>query len=377
LEQQIIQYREIISNEKLIMDIIRSECDEIKNNFGDDRRTEIIDATEDVQLEDLIVPEDMVVTVTNSGYIKRNPANLYRLQRRGGKGIRGMETREEDYVTHLYFASTHDTLLFFTNLGKVFWRKVYEIPQTGRVTRGKAIVNLLELAADEKVAAILPVKSFDGGENAQKSILMVTKLGIVKKTLLGAFKYPLRKGIIALKIREDDEIITAAITSGEDDIILISKNGKSIRFKETDIRAMGRVATGLKGITLVSDDVVVGVVVFKEETSVLAVTENGYGKRSPTTEYRVQKRGGRGVIAIKVNERNGKVVGALPVEEDDAIMLITKTWQVIRMKMDMVRVIGRNTQGVRLINLDAGETVVGLDRVVERLGEEDGQQDDV
>lgn len=376
LERQIARFKEILQNDSLVMEIIRKECEEIKQEYGDQRRTEIIEAVDELLPEDLIATEDMVVTVTKSGYIKRNPASLYRSQRRGGKGVLGMGTRDEDFVSALYFASTLDTLLFFTNHGKVFWRKVYEIPMAGRAARGKAVVNLLDLAPGETVAAILRVPTFEQTEGEEKSILMVTKRGIVKKTELQAFKNPLRRGIIAIKIREDDEIISAALTSGNDDILLISRNGMSIRFKETDARNIGRVASGVRGISLADDDAVVGVVVFKEETSVLAVTENGYGKRSSTEEYRLQRRGGRGVIAIKVNERNGHVVGALSVTDTDQIMLIAVTGKVIRLKMDHLRVIGRNTQGVRLINLEPGEIVVGLDRVAEEQVDEETPEGD-
>ncbi|MBW2483793.1 MAG: DNA gyrase subunit A, partial [Deltaproteobacteria bacterium] len=277
----------------------------------------------------------------------------------------------DDFVSDLYLASTHDMFLFFTNRGKVFWRKVYEIPMVGRTARGKAIVNFLELAEDEKVAAILPVASFDF--DVEHYIFMVTKLGRVKKTSLNEFRRPLRKGKIALRINEGDEIISAVITSGKNEILLISENGMSIRFDERDVRPMGRVAAGVKGITLKRGDSVVGVEVLATNYSILAVTENGYGKRSSVDEYRLQKRGGKGIIAIKASERNGKIIGAMQVVEDDEVMLIASSGKIIRINMQNIRVIGRNTQGVRLINLKSGEKVVAMDMVASEE-EENGDE---
>lgn len=361
LSKQIAWFKQVLHDEALVMKIIRDEFLEVKEQYGDERRTEIIEAPDEILPEDLIPEEEMVVTVTHSGYIKRNPVNLYRSQKRGGKGVRGITTIEEDFVSNLYLASTHDMFLFFTNQGKVFWRKVYEIPMVGRTARGKAIVNFLELAEDEKVAAILPVASFDF--DGEHYIFMVTKLGRVKKTSLNEFRRPLRKGKIALRINEGDEIISAVITSGKNEILLISENGMSIRFDERDVRPMGRVAAGVKGITLKRGDSVVGVEVLATNYSILAVTENGYGKRSSVDEYRLQKRGGKGIIAIKASERNGKIIGAMQVVEDDEVMLIASSGKIIRINMQNIRVIGRNTQGVRLINLESGEKVVAMDMV--------------
>jgi DNA gyrase subunit A len=359
LSKQISWYKQVLHDETLVMKIIRDEFTEINEQYGDERRTEIIEAPDEILPEDLIPEEEMVVTVTHSGYIKRNPANLYRAQRRGGKGIRGITTIEEDFVSDLYLASTHDMFLFFTNEGKVFWRKVYQIPMAGRTARGKAIVNFLELAEGEKVAAILPVASFDVEE--EHFIFMVTKLGRVKKTSLNEFRRPLRKGKIALRINEGDEIISAVITNGKNEILLISENGMSIRFDERDVRPMGRVAAGVKGITLKPGDSVVGVEVLATNYSILAVTENGYGKRSSVDEYRLQRRGGKGIIAIKASERNGKIIGARQVVDEDEVMLIASSGKIIRINMQNVRIIGRNTQGVRLINLEPGEKVVAMD----------------
>jgi len=355
LSRQIAWYRQVLADESLVLKIIRDEFLEIKEQYGDERRTEIIEAPDEILPEDLIPQEEMVVTVTHSGYIKRNPVSLYRSQKRGGKGVRGITTIEEDFVTDLYLASTHDMFLFFTNQGRVFWRKVYEIPQAGRTARGKAIVNLLHLSEGEKMAAILPVSSFETDE--EHYIFMVTKLGRVKKTSLSEFRRPLRKGKIALRINEGDEIISAIITNGSNEILLVSQDGMSIRFDERDVRPMGRVAAGVKGISLKRGGAVVGVEVLA------TVTENGYGKRSSVDEYRLQKRGGKGVIAIKASERNGKIIGAMQVVEDDEIMLIASSGKIIRINMQNVRVIGRNTQGVRLINLEPGEKVVAMDMV--------------
>ncbi len=376
LSKQIAWYKQVLHDEALILKIIRDEFVEIRDQYGDERRTEIIEAPDEILPEDLIPEEEMVVTVTHSGYIKRNPVSLYRAQKRGGKGVRGITTIEEDFVSNLYLASTHDMFLFFTNQGKVFWRKVYQIPMVGRTARGKAIVNLLELSEGEKVAAILPVASFDTDD--EHYIFMVTKLGRVKKTSLDEFRRPLRKGKIALRINEDDEIISAVITNGKNEILLISENGMSIRFEERDVRPMGRVAAGVKGITLRRGDSVVGVEVLATNYSILAVTENGYGKRSSVDEYRLQRRGGKGVIAIKASERNGKIIGAMQVVEDDEVMLIASSGKIIRINMQNVRVIGRNTQGVRLINLEPGEKVVAMDMVAteeEDNGEEFDQEE--
>ena len=369
LSQQISWYKKVLQDEALVLKIIRDEFLEIKEQYGDERRTEIIEAPDEILPEDLIPEEEMVVTVTHSGFIKRNPVNLYRSQKRGGKGVRGITTIEEDFVSDLYLASTHDMFLFFTNQGKVFWRKVYQIPMAGRTARGKAVVNFLELSEGEKVAAILPVASFDVGD--EHYIFMVTKLGRVKKTSLNEFKRPLRKGKIALRINEGDEIISAVITNGKNEILLISENGMSIRFDEQDVRPMGRVAAGVKGITLKRGDSVVGVEVLATNYSILAVTENGYGKRSSVDEYRLQKRGGKGVIAIKASERNGKIIGAMQVVEDDEIMLIASSGKIIRINMQNIRVIGRNTQGVRLINLEPDEKVVAMDMLAADEDEEE------
>jgi DNA gyrase subunit A len=375
LLREIAWHKEVLGDERLVMKIIRDEFTAIREQYGDTRRTEIIEAPDEILPEDMIAVEEMVVTVTHEGYIKRNPSDLYRAQRRGGKGIRGMSTSEDDFVSQMYVASTHDTFLFFTSLGRVFWRKVYEIPEGSRTARGKAVVNLLELGEGEKVAAILPVKTFTLEEGREQYIMMVTKKGIVKKTVLAEFERPIRRGKIALTIREDDEILAAVLTTGKDEILFVSKNGMSVRFKEENVRPMGRTASGVKGITLAPADELVGVEVLTgdPQATILMVTENGYGKRTAVEEYRLIKRGGKGVIAIKASDRNGLVVGALQVTDADEIMMITNGGKIIRTRMADLRVIGRNTQGVRLFNLGEGERVVALDRVAEP-GDDEGDE---
>lgn len=362
----------ILENESQVMNIIKNEILEIKETYGDERKTEIIDAVDEFLPEDLIAPEDMAVTVTHSGYIKRNPVSLYRSQHRGGKGVRGVTNIEEDYVSSLYVASTLDTFLFFTNHGKVFWRKVYQLPLVGRTARGKAIVNLLELTEGEKLAAILPITSFEDNDES-KTILMVTKYGRVKKTSLSEFRRPLRKGKRALTINEGDEIISAHILNGDDTIFMVSRNGISIRFHESDVRTMGRTAAGVRGMRLKSADYIVGASVIEalSDKTILTVTENGFGKRSPVEDYRIQKRGGKGVFAIKPSERNGNIVGSMIVEDDQEVILIADSGKMIRMGLDNVRVIGRTTQGVTLINLEEGERVVAMDILAQDESEDE------
>jgi len=359
---EIERLKKILGNETLITQIIKEEFLEMRDSYGDERRTEIIDAVDEILPEDLVIPEDMAVTVTHSGYIKRNPASLYRSQNRGGKGVTGVKNIEEDFVSNLYVASTLDMFLFFTNHGKVFWRKVYQLPLAGRIARGKAIVNLLNLAEGERVAAILPVSSQET-ESTEKTIMMVTSSGRVKKTDMQEFKRPLRRGKKALTINEGDEIIAAHILNGDDTVLLYTQKGMCIRFHESDIREMGRSAAGVRGIRLTGDDKVVSAIVVSSEYSILTVTENGFGKRSPIEEFRVQNRGGKGVFGIKASERNGNVIDAKQVKDDDEIIIIADSGKMIRMDLSTIRVIGRSTQGVKMINLDEGEKVVGMDTV--------------
>jgi len=376
LMRQITWFKQVLADQHLVMKIIRDEFTEIIEQYGDERRTEIIEAPDEILPEDMIMQEEMVVTVTHEGYIKRNPVDLYRSQRRGGKGVKGANTIEDDFVSNMYTASTHATFLFFTNHGKVFWRKVYEIPQAGRIARGKAIVNLLELTEGEKVAAILPVSTFDVAEGQECHIMMITKKGIVKKTVLSEFRRPIRRGKIALTIREDDEILGAVLTNGSNDILVVTRKGMSVRFNEQNVRSMGRTATGVKGINLAEGDEVVSVDVVHEGSSVVVVTENGYGKRSEVDEYRLIKRGGKGVFAIKASERNGLVVGAMQVTDEDELMMITNGGKIIRISMRDLRVIGRNTQGVRLFKLDEGEKVMAVDRMAEIISDDEEGEDE-
>ena len=360
--KDISRFKEILSSERIVESIIKEELTQIQNDFGDQRRTEIVASTKEITIEDMIVEEDMVVTISKSGYIKRTPITVYQSQHRGGKGKTAMSIKEEDFVKHLFVASTHHTFLFFTNMGKVYWCKVYEIPQHGRVSRGKAIVNLLSFEKDEKLATVLAVKSFEPGSH----VFMATKNGLVKKTDIMAYSHPRTGGIIALNLATGDELIGARITDGTMNIFLCSANGKSIRFHESDARPIGRVARGVRGMRLAAGDYIVGMEVLSHGQTLFSVTENGYGKRTSIDEYPVQKRGGKGVITIKTSERNGQVVSIMLVEEVDDLMLMTNTGKIIRMHIKGISVISRNTQGVKLINMDKGEKVVGALGLIEK-----------
>lgn len=360
--KDIARFKEILEDEHLIDKIIKEELTEIDHEFGDDRRTEIVESTTEITLEDMIVEEDMVVTISRNGYIKRNPITLYSNQRRGGKGKTAMTTKDEDFVEHLFVASTHHTFLFFTNLGKVYWCKVYEIPQAGRTARGKAIVNLLNFGKDEKLTTVLNVPAF----KPDLYIIKATKNGLVKKTDLMAYSHPRAGGIIALNLMPGDELITARITDGTMNVFLGSSCGKSIRFHESDIRATGRVARGVRGLRLLPGDTIVGMEVLNHGQTLFTATENGYGKRTSIDEYHIQKRGGKGVITIKTTERNGQVIAIQLVENDDDLMLITSSGKLIRIPVQGISVISRNTQGVKLIGIDSTEKVVGAVRLAEK-----------
>ncbi|MGA8019528.1 MAG: DNA gyrase subunit A [Desulfobacterales bacterium] len=359
--KDIARFREILGNERLVLDIIKEEIAEIQKEFADVRRTEIVHDTTEINIEDMIVEEDMVVTISKDGYIKRNPITLYRIQRRGGKGKTAMGTKEEDFVEHLFVASTHHTFLFFTNQGKVYWRKVYDIPQAGRTSRGKAVINLLNLAPDEKLTTVMAVAAFEPGHH----ILMTTRNGLVKKSDLMAFSRPRSGGIIAITLITGDELIEARLTDGTYNVFLVSAMGKSIRFHEADVRPSGRTSQGVRGMRLVKGDCIVGMAVLSHGQTLFTLTENGYGKRTSVDEYPIQKRGGKGVITIKTSERNGKVVALLLVEEDDNVMLMTDAGKLIRIPVNGVSVISRNTQGVKLIDIEEGEAVVGAARIEE------------
>jgi DNA gyrase subunit A len=361
----IARLKEILASETEILKIIVAELLELKEKFGDKRRTEIIDQTAEISLEDTIVEEDMVVTISHTGYIKRNAVTLYRAQRRGGKGKTGMKTKEEDFVEQLFIASSKDYLMFFTDAGKVYWLKVYEIPEAGRATRGKAIVNLLNLSTNEKITAILPVKEFA----EDRFVMMATRNGVVKKTPLMEYSHPRLGGIIAVNLDEGDKLISVALTDGRQDVLLASKSGKSIRFKESDVRTVGRVSRGVRGMTLEDDDLVIGMEILNEEytdSTLFTVTENGFGKRTELGEYRCQSRGGKGIITIKTTERNGCVVDIKQVVDENDLMLITDQGKILRVPVEGFSIIGRNTQGVRLMVTEEDERVVAVARLAEK-----------
>ncbi len=360
----ISRLKNLLENESLLMNEIVEELLEIKEKYANPRRTEIVQSVEEISLEDMIVEEEMVVTVTHSGYIKRTPLSLYRSQRRGGKGTTSAKAKDEDFVEQVFTASTHDYVLFFTSAGRVHWLKVYEIPQAARVARGKAVVNLLALSKGERVATILPVTEFKEGQY----VFLASKNGIVKKTDLMAYSHPRAGGIIGLTLDEGDEVVAARLTDGERHIMLSTSNGLSIRFEESQARPMGRTARGVKGIDLSRGDSVVSLEALEPHegvATILTVTEEGFGKRTRIAEYRVQARGGKGIITIKTSERNGKVIGVSRVNDGDEIVLVANQGKLIRTKARGISIIGRNTQGVKLFNLAEGQKVIGMARVLD------------
>jgi DNA gyrase subunit A len=355
LIKTIARLKEVLASNALILNIIVDELSASRDKFSDERRTEILQEVSQINVEDMIAEEDMVVTISHRGYIKRNALSLYQSQHRGGKGKIGMITREEDFVENLFIASTHSFILFFTNYGKVHWLKVHEVPQGARASRGKAIVNLLHLAPEERVTAILPLKDFSSG----KYVAFGTKRGIVKKTDLSAFSHPRSGGILAIQLDEGDELISATLTDGNQEFLLGTRDGMSIRISEKAVRSMGRTARGIKGIA-VNGSEVVGMEIVKAGTTVLTVTENGFGKRTPTAAYRTQNRGGKGTITIKTTARNGKVMGVKQIVDADELVLMSTKGKIIRLRASDISIMGRNTQGVKLIGLDQGETVVAI-----------------
>jgi DNA gyrase subunit A len=372
--KQIEYLRSVLGSEALVRKIIKDELVEIREAYKDERRTQIVKEDAEISVEDLIAEEEVVVTISHAGYIKRNPVSLYRAQRRGGKGKIGMGIKEEDFVETLFTASTHDFLLFFTDAGKVYWLKVHEIPEAGRAAKGKALINLLALKSDEKVTATVPVKEF----REDRYVVMATRQGVIKKTELSAFSNPRQGGIIALSLDEGDKLIGVEITDGQREILLGTKQGITIRFKEDDVRPMGRTAHGVRGITLEEGDEVIGMETITPDstTSILTVTEGGYGKRTPVTEYRIQGRGGKGIISVKTTERNGLAVGFLQVRDGDEIMLMAAKGKILRCRVDDIREIGRNTQGVRIIELEGeDDRVVAVARLVESGEREDAASD--
>ncbi|MCM8855241.1 MAG: DNA gyrase subunit A [Candidatus Thiodiazotropha sp.] len=361
---------DILGSPDRLMEVIRGELLDIREQYGDERRTEIIQNRLDLTLEDLITEEDVVVTLSHAGYAKAQPISTYQAQRRGGKGKIATATKDEDFVDKLFVASTHDTILCFSNMGKVYWLKVYELPQAGRNARGKPIVNLLPLDQDEQINAILPVRDYE----ADRYVFMATSSGTVKKTPLEAFSRPRSNGIIAVDLRDGDKLVGVAVTDGEQDILLFSSTGKAVRFSESKVRAMGRTACGVRGIRLEEGHQVVSLIV-ADEGDVLTVTENGFGKRTPIKEYPIHGRGGQGVISIQTSERNGNVVGSVQVIDEDEIMMISDGGTLVRNRVGEISQMGRNTQGVIMIRLSKKEKLIGVERI-ENLETDEGEEED-
>jgi DNA gyrase subunit A len=375
LEAELKEVRALIAELKSILDsrdkrmkILKDEMAEVAKAYGDDRRTEIIPDQTEFSVEDLIAEEDMVITISHSGYIKRTPVSTYRRQRRGGKGLTGATTKEDDWIEHLFIASTHDYMMFFSNKGQVYWLKVHEVPQGGRATRGKPIVHCIAVRNDEHITALVPVRAFTD----DRWLMFATRNGTVKKTVLSDYGNPRSNGIIAINIEKDDELIDVQLTDGNNDIVLATKDGMSIRFHESDVRDMGRATGGVKGIELSADDRVIGMVVIRRDATLLVVSEKGFGKRSELADYRVQKRGGKGIITFNNTDKTGDCVALKEVQPQDELMMITKGGVLIRVPVDGIRVIGRNTQGVRVMNLDEKDMVMSVARVVKE--EEGGEE---
>jgi DNA gyrase subunit A len=359
--KEIERLRAILASEALVSKIIKDELLEIRAKYADERRTEITEETKEITIEDLITEEEMVITVSHQGYIKRNPLSAYRSQRRGGKGLIGMETKEEDFVEQLFIGSTHDYMLFFSNLGRLYWLKTYQLPEAGRAAKGKAMINLLQLSEGERITTALTVRDFKEGY-----LVMFTKEGTVKKTSLTSYSNPRGKGIIALSLEEGDELIAVRRTSGKNDLIIGTRNGLSIKFNEEDVRDMGRQAKGVRGIRLAKGDEVVAAEVAEEKTAILTVAENGFGKRTKIEDYPLQGRGGKGVISIKLTEKGGKVVGLLQVRDEDEVVMITSAGKLIRTTAQNISIHGRNTQGVKLMDTAEEDKIVSIAKVVEK-----------
>jgi len=376
LEEELKEVRALIKDLRALLEskdkrmkVLKDELTEVAKKFGDDRRTEITSDEGEFTVEDLIAEEEMVVTISHSGYIKRTSVSTYKRQRRGGRGNNGATLKDEDFIEHLFIASTHDYVLIFTDDGRCFWLKVHEIPQAGRAAKGKPIVNMINVSPDTKVSSFVTVRDFP----EDQFLLFATKLGTVKKTSLSQYSNPRTVGIKAIKIEAGDELIDVQVTSGTNDIVLATQHGLSIRFHEQDVREMGRDTTGVKGIELSKDDRLIGMVVIKREANLLVVTEKGMGKCSPIDEYRVQRRGGKGIITVHRTDKTGDAVSIKEVLPDDELMLITKQGIAIRMPVKGIRVAGRNTQGVRLVNLEAHDLVMDVARVVPEDDEEPGE----
>jgi len=366
-------YKDVLANEFMVLNIIKEELTEIKQKYGDERRTKIISDEGDFDVEDLIEEENCVITLTHFGYVKRTPTDTYKSQRRGGKGIIGLSTREEDFVENLFTTSTHDYILFFTSKGKVYRLKAYEIPEAGRHAKGTAIVNLLQLEPDEKITTVIPLKEYKEG----LYLVLATKNGIVKKTDLMEYDHIRKGGLTAVTLKENDELIDVKLTDGTKDIILVTRNGMSIRFNEQDVRPLGRVSMGVRGIKLDDDDEVVGMGVYIEDTSLLVVTERGFGKRTELEEYKVQTRGGKGILTYRVTEKTGKIAGMKLVNEKDDVMLISSDGSIIRINVSDISILGRATQGVTLMRLDESVHLVGVARIANEDSSESNEENDI
>jgi DNA gyrase subunit A len=369
LMKTIERLRAILSSDELLTQVVVTELKDVRERFGDERRTEIIDESGEFRIEDLIADEDMAITVTNTGYIKRTAISTYRMQRRGGKGRIGMRTREEDFVSHLFIASTHAYIMIFSDRGRAYWLKVHEIPDVGPGGKGKAIANLVSMEEGERIAALLAVREWPG-EEGQQFVVMGTRKGVIKKTDLSAFSNPRAGGIIAMGVEDGDAVIAVELSDGNEQVFLGTRDGMAIRFNEADVRPMGRNAYGVRGITLRDDDEVVAMEVVREGKTLLTVAQNGYGKRTELEEYRLQTRGGVGIINIQTSDRNGKVVGIAYVQDDDEVLLISQQGMILRMRAGDARTIGRATQGVRLIEMEEGDQVVAIAKLAEKEEED-------
>ncbi|HEY5646656.1 MAG TPA: DNA gyrase C-terminal beta-propeller domain-containing protein, partial [Pseudomonadales bacterium] len=368
---EIADLSQILESGDRLLTVLRDELLEVRDSYGDERRTEILTTHEDLSVEDLIVEEDLVVTISHQGYAKTQPLDSYQAQRRGGRGRAATVVKDEDFVEHLLIANSHDTVLCFSNFGKVYWLKVYQIPQASRGAKGRPLINMLPLDTDERITTILPIREYD----EDHFVFMATANGTVKKTPLEQFSRPRSSGLIALELEEGNTLIGAALTDGASDVLLIASSGKSVRFKESDVRAMGRTARGVRGIRLKAGQQVIALIIPKDGGYVLTASENGFGKRSSVDDFPVKGRGTQGVIGMQVSERNGDLVGAVQVFSGDELMLISDMGTLVRTGVDEVSLLGRNTQGVRLINLRSDESLVGVARIAEQEGdgEEEGE----
>jgi DNA gyrase subunit A len=360
LIKRIELFKSILESEKKVLEIIKAEMKELSEKFGDARRTEVLPETEELEIEDLIAEEDVVITISHAGYIKRLPVSGYRKQRRGGKGVTGAEIMEEDFIEHLFIASTHDYILFFTDKGIVHWLKVHEIPEAARTSKGRPIINLLTLGTGEKISAFVPVRQFKEGEY----LVMATKNGLIKKTDLAAYSHPRKGGIIGITLEKDDGLIEVQRTGGDTELFLATREGKAIRFKESQVRDMGRGAKGVRGIRLGKKDALIAMEIARQDQAILTVTQEGFGKRTEFKEYRLQSRGGKGIINIKVTDKNGEAVGMKTVSDKDELMLITEKGMIVRSSVKDVRTTGRSTQGVRLMRLDKGDKISSIAKIV-------------